>query len=138
MTQQESFAALTEKFAGQIRVLCVYIQEAHATNTWPLGLPISFETTHTPEARADHARQFTELVDFPHRVLIDVPPAQGFNSLFAAWPLRFYVFDAVDDGARLSYVCQPEGDTVSVRDVNRYLSARFSKPEEDDDDDVQR
>lgn len=133
MTQQESFAALTDKFAGQIRVLCVYIQEAHATNTWPLGLPISFETTHTPEDRAAHAREFVELVDFRHRVLIDVPPAQGFNSLFAAWPLRFYVFDALEDGnARLSYVCQPEGDTVSVADVDRYLSARFSTADEDD------
>lgn len=125
MSQQEAFAALTSKFADRIRVMCVYIQEAHATNTWPLGLPISFETTHTPEARAEHAQFFCQRFNFPHPTYIDVPPAQAFNALFAAWPLRFYVFDSVDGGARLSYVCQPEGDLVSVADVDRYLSARF-------------
>jgi hypothetical protein len=116
---------LANKFADHIRIMCVYIQEAHAVNTWPLGLEISFETTHTPEARAEHAKFFCEKFNFKHPTYIDVPPAQAFNTLFAAWPLRFYVFDAVADGARLSYVCQPEGDLVSVIDVYRYLTARF-------------
>jgi len=125
MAQVNEFNALVAAFADRIRVMCVYIQEAHAINTWPLGLATRFETTHTPEARADHALQFVQQYDFKHRTMIDVPPKQAFNSLFAAWPLRFYVFDAFPEGTRLSYVCQPEGDLVSVGDVYRYLTARF-------------
>ena len=106
-------------------MLLVYIQEAHATDTWPLGLPIEHTTTHDVESRASHCAQFLDDNDFPHRALIDAPPASRFNETFAAWPLRFYVLDGVEDGVRLSYQCEPDGDSVSVADVHRYLSRRF-------------
>lgn len=121
----KAFNALVRCYADKIRVLLVYIQEAHATDTWPLGLPISFETTHTVEDRADHCARFLDENEFPHRAVVDAPPASLFNATFASWPLRFYIFDQMETGARLSYQCEPDGDSVSVSDIHRYLSRRF-------------
>jgi len=67
---------------------------------------------------------------FPHRIVVDSPPPPGYNTLFAAWPIRFYVFDPIEgERVRLSYQSEPDSDTMCTEDVDRYLSARF--PEAD-------
>jgi hypothetical protein len=125
----------------------IYIQEAHAMDTWPLGLPPAQQlfSTHTLEARVRNARQLLEHEEsFPWEVLVDVPPRAAFNERFASWPLRFWVLDVLPQGknvrqgeeaaeqteaaeprVRVSYLSQPEGDVIDVPQVERYLQARF-------------
>lgn len=93
------------KHGNNIDLLTVYISEAHAEDTWPLGLPVSYNQTHTLEERARVARDFLRDNAYPYPLVLDAPPKNAFNALFAAWPLRFYVFD----DNRLSFLCEPYG-----------------------------
>jgi len=112
-------------FQQYVRPLCIYIQEAHAVDTWPLGLPVENHSTHTLEQRRQVTKEFIERTNFKHPTLIDVPPSEAFDQLFCAWPLRFYVLDLIDDKGRVSFIEEPESDIVLIDDLRRFLNARF-------------
>ena len=117
------------QFASTVNFLCVYIQEAHAIDTWPFGLEQSYRTTHTIDERCNVAREFIQCEQFEQELLIDVPPLSKFNELFAAWPLRFYVIDAdvVEKSAKVSFIADPYGADMNVSFVKHYLETRFAK-----------
>jgi len=117
---------MTRAHAKIARFLCVYIQEAHALDTWPFGLEQCYRSTHTVNDRCNVASDFISIENFQHEVLIDVPPVSAFNALFAAWPLRFYVLDA-DVSTRqavVSFVSDPFGADMNVEFVSSYLDYR--------------
>jgi len=117
---------MTRAHADDARFLCVYIQEAHAVDTWPFGLEQCYHSTHTVEERCVVARDFIAKEQFKQELLIDVPPTGAFNALFAAWPLRFYVLDVDGDqrSAVVSFVSDPFGADMNVSFVNSYLDHR--------------
>lgn len=101
----------------------IYIKEAHAEDTWPLGLADKTLQTHTTESRLENARRL--LVKYPEfpdaaQVLVDEAPGNEFDELFAAWPLRFYV---IDKGA-VSFIGEPHGDLMLLDDLEKYLDLR--------------
>jgi len=91
--------------------------EAHAEDTWPLGCDVRYNQTHTTEERCKVARDFIEQNDYPFTLRIDEAPSNTFNEVFAAWPLRFYVLD----NGRILYIHEPEGDSVFVSTLMKYL-----------------
>lgn len=93
------------KFGDRVDLLTVYIMEAHATDTWPLGLEVAYKQTHTLTERAAVARDFIRDNAYEFPLALDVPPENAFNELFAAWPLRFYVIE----NRRLTFICEPYG-----------------------------
>lgn len=126
LQQLDAFNALVARYQHAVRVMCVYIQEAHAVDTWPFGLPQEYRTTHTIEERCAVANDFIRNERFEHALMIDVPPAAKFNALFAAWPLRFYVLEPRENGAGLlTFIAEPDGDQMSVGFIGRYLARRF-------------
>lgn len=110
-----------DKYGSRINFLTVYIMEAHATDTWPMGFEIEYKQTNTLEERAKVARDFIANEKYPYTLRIDEAPSNSFNELFAAWPLRFYV---VDNGF-MSYIHEPEGEFVLVERLTEYLESRF-------------
>jgi len=115
-----------QRFDSELRALCVYIQEAHAIDTWPFGLEQKQKSTHTPEDRCQNACNFIRNENFQHPVLCDKPPKSEFNKIFAAWPLRFYILDPLPDGgAILSFIAQPVADQMKVSFIAQYLEKRF-------------
>jgi len=97
--------------------------EAHAEDTWPLGLEKGYNQTHTIEDRAKIARDFIEHNSYNYSLRIDEAPSNTFNATFAAWPLRFYVIES--DG-RVAYIHEPEGAVVSVVTLHKWLE-RYCK-----------
>ncbi len=83
---------MVQKFADDINFLTIYILEAHAIDTWPIGSDVQFKQTHSLEERMVPCKAFINDNNYEFPVRIDAPP-DPFNTLFAAWPLRMYVID---------------------------------------------
>jgi len=102
--------------------LTVYIMEAHAEDTWPLGLEQSYNQTYTLAARAQVARDFISQNNYHYTLRLDEAPSNTFNTVFAAWPLRFFV---IEPDGRLAYIHEPEGAVVSVKSFQKWLALYF-------------
>jgi len=94
--------------------------EAHAEDTWPMGFEVTYNQTKTTEERCSVARDFIRdnKYDFPIR--IDPPPKDAFNTIFAAWPLRFYV---IGTDSVLKFIAEPDGDLMLVSTLSKFLGA---------------
>lgn len=108
-------------FGDRVDLLTVYISEAHAQDTWPLGLKIKYNQTHTIEERAAVARDFIVHNKYEFPIMLDVPPTNEFDKLFAAWPLRFYVIE----NGRLTFICEPYGEYILITDLGSFFTLRF-------------
>jgi len=114
---------MMRKFGAHINFLTVYILEAHADDTWPIGSDVCYKQTCTTEERSCVARDFISHNGYEFPIRIDAPPEDAFNKLFAAWPLRFYVIEPKE--SRLSYICEPFGDIIAISDLHSYLGWYF-------------
>lgn len=108
-----------------MRFLILYIKEAHAEDTWPLGIEHRVTQTHTTENRCSAVNAFLEREPLPKaRVLVDEAPGNAFDEWFAAWPLRYYVIDYYKGAHRVSYIGEPHGSQMRVSDLETYLKMR--------------
>jgi len=81
--------ALSHKRQGSASFLAVYIQEAHAHDEWPVGKKISFCNQH--KSLSSRCRLAKDVKSGEFDILVD-NMQNGFQSVFAAWPFRFYIF----------------------------------------------
>jgi len=89
----------------QFHFVSVYITEAHAADEWPIGNTISFcKQPKKLNERVELARRLTEEIPFPFPVVVDTME-NTFDSIFAAWPFRFYIVSATGE---LLYKAQPD------------------------------
>lgn len=84
---------MAQRFFSRINFLTVYILEAHASDTWPMGFDVEYAQTHSLEERMIPCNDFMFREGYEFPIRIDAPP-DPFNALFNAWPLRFYVLDS--------------------------------------------
>lgn len=110
-------------FKDKVDFLTVYILEAHAEDTWPLGLDTRYKQTYTLEDRAKVARDFISQNSYELPVRIDEAPSNKFNSVFAAWPLRYYL---LSPSGEVLYIHEPEGPLVLIRTLQRWLQGYFN------------
>jgi len=96
--------------------------EAHATDTWPLGLDRQYNQTHTLHARAQVARDFIQHNNYNYNIRLDEAPSNKFNEVFAAWPLRFFV---IENGGKVVYIHEPQGALVLVQGLHKWLEVYF-------------
>lgn len=107
------------KYKDRAAFLVVYIIEAHAKDEWPVGETVSFcEQPKTLEARRELARKYKDMNGMTMEVGVDTMNNE-FESVFAAWPLRFYV---VRNG-KLEWKAQPnvEHYAYDPTEVSRWL-----------------
>lgn len=74
----------------------LYICEAHATDTWPAGFSIEWETPKSLGQRMEYARVCAKelgLFDAGFEVYVDGMD-NAFNSAFKSWPTCYYCFDS--------------------------------------------
>lgn len=109
---------LLDRFSGLVNYFTVYIDEAHAQDTWPLGCEVKYNSTHTLEERQKVAQDMVNDNEFYYPVFLDKPPEKSFDKLFAAWPLRFYV---IENGV-LTFIAEPHGDIYYLSDLEEYLA----------------
>jgi len=96
--------------------------EAHAADTWPIGYDISFNQTNSLEERQIPCKAFINDNDYEFPVRIDAPP-DPFNTMFAAWPLRFYVFDK---DSTILFIEEPNGAFISVDALHEWIECHFA------------
>lgn len=86
------------EFAEVCRFVFVYIEEAHATDEWPISsgrynkdnAAVSYEQPKSLEARAKVAADFQENMQCQIPIWLD-SMGNDFEHLYACWPLRFYL-----------------------------------------------
>jgi len=107
--------AIVEEHLVWCDFVCVYIEEAHAKDEWPISrLPPSlrFAQHTTVEQRAVAALKFAAAFEVHPAIRIYVDsfgdgicdrsarkcsPAGSFNATFPSWPFRWWTFDNIDD-----------------------------------------
>jgi len=103
----------------KINFLTIYILEAHASDTWPLGLTPSYCQTYTLSDRAKVCKDFVNDNEYNLMpIKMDDPKDNPFNTVFAAWPLKFYLIGV--DGT-LIYIHEPERDIILVNTFRKWL-----------------
>lgn len=76
-----------------VRLLAVYIAEAHARDQWPVGKTISCVDQPTLLAdRLRHAEEFRKNFKLEMPMLVD-NMENTFHTTYGAWPFRFYIID---------------------------------------------
>lgn len=111
-------------FSQKLNFLTVYILEAHAEDTWPLGLSPAYCQTYNVNDRSKVAKDFIRDNGYDVPLKIDDPNGNPFNTVFAAWPLRFYVIGP--DGTMI-YIHEPEGDKVLATTFKKWLEEHYGK-----------
>jgi len=93
--------------ASNVRWLVVYIEEAHASDEWPVGRNTSVTTQpKTLEHRRDLARAAHEdMLNSEVEVLVD-DMANSFQAAMACWPIRMFVLEPKT--AELRFKAQPD------------------------------
>jgi hypothetical protein len=96
-----------------MRLLAIYIAEAHARDQWPAGKTISCLDQPTKlEERLENARQFKKNYNFEMPMLVDSMD-NTFHTTYGSWPFRFYI---INDG-KLVLKAEP-GETTYGYDMN--------------------
>jgi len=90
------------EFRGIADFLTVYILEAHAVDEWPLGTVVQIKQHRVLDERISAAQMFIRDYDFKVPLVVD-SIENSFNSVFAAWPERFYIVH----NDKLVYIAHP-------------------------------
>lgn len=98
----DSLHKLFRDFRGIADFLTVYILEAHAVDEWPLGTSVEIKQHRVLEERISAAELFIRDYEYKLPLVIDSID-NSFNSIFAAWPERFYIAH----NNKLAYIAQP-------------------------------
>jgi hypothetical protein len=96
-----------------MRLMAIYIAEAHARDQWPAGKIIScLDQPKTLDQRLENARQFKKNFNFEMPMLVDSMD-NSFHTTYGSWPFRFYVIY----NGKLVLKAEP-GETTYAYDMN--------------------
>ena len=135
-------AARKWQASGQLQVLVVYIEEAHASDEWPVGALTSVCAQPKSLAERCELARHTAAALFGGEAT-DAASASGggerdagvpsvvvdtmennFADLLGAWPLRFFVLGG-DSGGELLFKAEPTvgaGRGYDLEDVDKWLA----------------
>lgn len=106
----------------------IYIDEAHALDTWPIGgqfrtdIPIPNQTK-TLDERRKVASSFQSLYQLEFPIYLDDPSTHQFQKYFCSWPLRWYLIDH----STCVYVSQTyDSGLFNLNELKKKLSNYFS------------
>lgn len=115
--------------SDQVDFTLMYVQEAHATDLWPIRSsrangsrgPVNIPSHQDDDERATVATRFVN--DFGmrnFRLFIDTLPDEEFEKAYAPWPVRVFCFD----GQKLSYISEPHNAEVPIWEVQGWMLER--------------
>lgn len=137
----DSFVTMARALAGRARVVIVYIQEAHARDEWPIlsaraaapgreGVPVDYAQHASLDDRVAAAGDFVRHYSLP----LDLLPVaadgmgNGFQDAYAAWPIRWYIFEHAP-GSSSGSGGGAGGGRVIVRHIGQPDDASFDLTE---------
>ena len=135
---------------ARFRTAIIYIQEAHASDTWPFGLPAASAaaSTHCTEARAARAASLRAKIhaDFcggaarsadvalcecarSIEIYVDAAPLNEFNHLFAVWPMRSFCFERAAEArsVKVAFIDEPVGDAICFEKLQSFVTQNYTQ-----------
>lgn len=111
---------LAKRFSHLADFAGIYLMEAHAADQWPLGNHCVVNQHRTAFERITAARNFVARFGYNCPMFADTIDNE-FNSLFAAWPERFFIVQ----NNTLQLVAMPSmnNEGFDIGEVNRWLVA---------------
>lgn len=109
----------------------MYIEEAHATDEWPISSsrfmpdnePVSVTQPKTIAERVAVAQTFATTFDITGlKLLIDDPTNNAFEKDYAPWPIRLYV---IENGV-IQYISEPTECSHDVGQLRTWLNTRHN------------
>ena len=92
-------------YQDRVDMVTVYIEEAHASDEWPIGSRICYVQPKCDADRISIANDFIKSTGYRLPLLIDpVSLDNPFSKVYSPWPIRFYV---IDGRKKLSYIAEP-------------------------------
>jgi len=119
------------EYSDSVDFLMVYIDEAHASDKWPLGHFVDIPNHQTIQERTQAAKMLVSNYDFKLPVLLDTME-NLFDKNFAVWPERYFI---IKDGM-VNFIAGPTSEYGYDRYVlNKMIqTASLSHKEEEEDD----
>ena len=114
-----------------MKLLFVYILEAHATDEWPINSsryngnrgPVNVIQPKTNEERLSLASRFRSDFDCMEIDMLVDSVDNEMEKTFAPWPLRFYGIQS----CRLSYIANPKDCSYDLAEVRNWCLANALK-----------
>ena len=115
--------------------LVVYIEEAHATDEWPIsssryvpsGEPVNVRQPRSVEDRAKLARDLLKMYGIEEgerlKVAVDSPEGNAFEKAYAPWPVRMYV---IEDGV-VQFLSAPTDSAHDAAGLRDWLEERHAE-----------
>ncbi|CAF2513291.1 unnamed protein product [Rotaria sp. Silwood2] len=103
-----------------IRLVAIYIAEAHSQDEWPVGQTIScLDQPRTLEQRLENARRFKINFNFEMPMLVD-DMNNTFQNTYGSWPFRFYV---IYEG-KLTLKAEPDKETFTydLNEIDKWIT----------------
>jgi len=106
-------------YSDRADMITIYIEEAHASDEWPIGSSVCYEQPKSDADRIRIADNFIKSTGFCISLFID-PVSQNnpFSQNYAPWPIRFYV---IDHKKHLSYIAQPIQGSFPLESIKNAL-----------------
>jgi hypothetical protein len=96
---------LMDIYQDRVDMLAVYIEEAHASDEWPIGSRICYVQPKCDADRTGIANDFIKSTEYRIPLLMDpVSRNNPFSKVYNPWPIRFYV---TDQKRKFSYIAEP-------------------------------
>ena len=114
---------------GSVRIVAIYIQEAHAKDEWPISeAPREFRQHRGMGARLTAARALIEDYDMPPQVTWYCDTMDdNFNKAYASWPFRFWVLEPATNGTHtVAFKPMPKNASYDLSELDTHLRQRQS------------
>jgi len=114
---------LASTWSSAADFMMIYIQEAHASDEWPIyQLDEDIPQHTTLSARMAVAQKFYRdfCADSNLQMYVDSMD-NSFNTALSSWPFRFWVIEKRQDGPCIGFKAMPRGSAYHLSDLHSYL-----------------
>lgn len=114
-----------DTYKDRIDMLTIYIEEAHASDEWPIGSRICYVQPKSDDDRIKIAKDFIDATGYRLPLLIDpVSLGNPFSKEYNPWPIRFYVIDRTK---KLSYIAEPIEGSYPLELIRNAMDAALQQ-----------
>ena len=122
---------LYSKYKAHANFVCAYVEEAHATDEWPIssarynhGKIVSIKQPQTDAERVRVGLAFKDHFALTMPMFVDSPELNNpFEKAYAPWPLRLYVIE----NGKLTWIAEPKNCTYDASQLAAFLDSRIAQ-----------
>lgn len=114
------------QYQDRIDLITIYIEEAHATDEWPIGSSIQYLQPRCDADRISIVKDFIRDTCYELPIAVDpVSDGNPFSRMYHPWPIRFYIVDRMN---RFVYIAEPSKCSFSMSELVGELDRSIDVP----------